>query len=207
MHMIVALLVLSLLAPRHPLAEYQYIGKKNGLRLYAFFVDGLRTPVVEKAGDGEGPPTVDAHRTPKGIVYGYTDQTVDGAYLASFDDGFVYRKGKLRWFDGVQVLAANGDYILFLPILEGMPPQSSGCDKGMLYYDGKTWNVGYIRRAKLSKSGVVTGWYPVVDGKPYTNAMTGDNSPAPTPGIDVVFKRRYFKFEKGKRTEAWSPIS
>jgi len=44
-----------------------------------------------------------------------------------------------------------------------------------------------------------------VNGKPYEGGMDGGQSPGPSAGDLVTFKKRYFTFKNGKRAESWNP--
>ena len=160
---------------------------------------------------GSSPPNVEAYRAPNGDIYGSTQQeNFGGAYMTSDVQGFALHKQKLKRFPNVSLIDHAGDYALFLPALEGMDPQGAGCAHATLYCTGRTADVGWVRRAKLYRDGTVTGWYPVVGGKPFQEVFHGDDSPAQSPGAPnerIFFEKRYFGFKNGRRIESWQPIS
>jgi len=151
------LLLFAILAiQKHPLAYFETSSKGNGLYTSVLYVKGERTDMSCDWGQGTSRPFVERHRMPDGDLCGDVSQTVDGAYLMSANTGLVYRDGKLQTFDG-DLLSHKGNYALFLPTIDGMAPQDPGCAHGILYSKGKSWDIGFIRRAGLKSDGTVTG--------------------------------------------------
>jgi hypothetical protein len=189
---------------QHSIASWKTTGKKGDLIEQELIIEGKSYGISAEIGEGTGFPSVKANRTPEGAIIGSYEQVTDGAYMMMTETGFAVYNGKLKVIDGAGLLAHAGEYALFLPLLDGMDPQSSGCDHATLYCLGRTADVGFVRRAKLLTDGTAIGWYPVVDGKPYRGGMHGDDSPADTAGLPVTFKKRYFKYKNHMRVEGWS---
>jgi hypothetical protein len=192
---------------QHHLVYWKSTGVKNGFKQSVLIIDGTESDITAESNDeGTHAPTVDFGRTRKGVIYGSTEQVIDGAYLTSLDYGFAKYKGKITTFTNMPLISHAGEYLLFLDRIDGMPPDGEGCAIGKLYHLGTVTDVGWMRRGKVLANGTVVGWYPIRDGKPVTDGFAGDKSPAPTPGDDVVFTKEYFKFKDGKRTESLNPF-
>lgn len=172
---------------------------------YELIVAGHRTGVKADADSVNKPPTVEAFRTPAGLIYGNTEQVSSGAITNWVSDGFVFYKGKFQFIkENLTFDQRVGETILMMPEVDG--PSRDACAEAAVYRLGKLTKIGLVRRATILKDGSVIGWYPMVNGKPYRSGMYGDTSPAETPGYPVEFTRRYFKWKNGKRLEGDKPF-
>jgi len=155
---------------------------------------------------GYDKPTVAAYRTPSGAIVGNVVRLIDGPALWTEPEGFAAYRGKLTRLPNLGLIDHKGDYALYLTVVDGMPPQTQGCDHAKLYHRGVVTDVGLVRRAHVKRDGTVVGWYPVVNGKPYTGEMWNDQPPAENGSQFVYFQRRYFRFKNGKRFESFDPL-
>lgn len=169
---------------------------------YELLIKGKPTRLFSDINSSSDWVVATVNKTPRGVIYGAVDQTASGAITTSWDTAFAVYRGKCKLFPDRAVLSRVGEYIL---LLRPFDPLFESSGDATLYCLGRWAKVGLVRRAVLNRDGTVIGWYPIVDGKPYSGPMNSDTSPADTVvGGFVTFKKRYFVYKSRKRREAWS---
>jgi len=126
-------------------------------KTYRLYIRKKKTDLTVVTSDNVvGEPTVDAHQTRKGIIYGSIDHTESGAVLVSEDIAFIQQKGNFIRKNEYSVKAARGETLLLVSTQTG-PWDAEG--DGLLYRDGKFVNIGTAHDAGFGRNGTIVGWY------------------------------------------------
>lgn len=171
------------------LARLKRVVDFDGESRYRLFVHGRRTPVsITKNSSTVAGPSVLAHRTRKGIVYGTVGSVSSGAVTVSYEIAFVLDQHRFLSKNGYAAEVHRGETVLLVPV-QGGPWIEAG--HAQLYRAGRLIDLGPSQSAGFGKGGSVVGWYySKEDGSAYTG-LSGDM-------YGPVYKQ-YFEYTNGSR--------
>lgn len=171
------------------LAQLKLEKPSGALKNYRLYVRGRKTPVVLQASTNAiRTPSVEAHLTRSGVIYGTVQNVESGAYTVSVETAFVSDKGAFTSKNGYYAKAHRDEAILLVPEQDG-PWIAEG--KALLYEGGKILDIGLAHDAGFGRQGRVVGWYySQEDGTPYGGL----------PAYMYNVSKQYFEYRNGIRT-------